>query len=74
MKQNYNVKIGLTMITLALIFLILYTWLLFFTKWSFIIMQLTSLFLVIALVSIVIWIGRIMMREKMVGTDIDNSE
>lgn len=37
-------------------------------------MQITSLVLMIILVSITIWIGRTMMKEKMVGTDIDNTK
>lgn len=65
-------RLGLGIIIISLIFLIVYTWSIWFSSFDLLIIKLTSFGVVIMFIAAVIWIGKTMFTAKMIGMDLDN--
>lgn len=72
MQNKKPVITGISLITLSIVFLCIYVWLTFFSKWNILVLQISCFVLVTIIVGLIIWIGKTLILAKKVGEEMED--
>ena len=71
MEKRGQRKLGISMISLSMMFLVFYTWSLFFTESSILVMQATLYAIILILIGIIVWMGKTILQSPSIGKEIN---
>lgn len=72
MQNKKSVIMGILLIILSVVFLCVYAWLTFFSKWSILVLQISCFVIVTIIMGLIVWIGKTLVLAKKVGEEIED--
>lgn len=72
MQNKKPTIMGISLIISSVVFLCIYAWLIFFSKWSILTLQVSCFVLVVIIMGLIIWIGKTLILAKKVGEEMED--
>ena len=72
MKNKKSTIMGISLIISAIVFLCIYAWLIFFSRWSILVLQFSCFILIVIIMGLIIWMGKTIMFAKKVGEEMED--
>lgn len=72
MQNKKSMALGIFLIIASVVFLCIYAWLIFFSKWSILILQISCFMVVVIIMGLIVWVGKTLMLAKKVGEEMEN--
>jgi hypothetical protein len=70
--NNKSLVLGISLIAFSLTFLVSYAWLIFFSKWAFLTLQITCFTMIVVFVGLLTWIGKTLIIAKKIGEEMES--